>query len=79
MDITLQAAQVITLPDPIVIIAVRDQFVQKRIIARIKDLPQAIILWDGSDEYTAAGNWTNESVLARATEVLALSSIPWAQ
>lgn len=79
MDITLQAAQVITLPDPIVIIAVRDQFVQKRIIARIKDLPQAIILWDGSDEYTTAGNWTNESVLARATEVLALSSIPWAQ
>ena len=77
MNITIQEAQVVTLPDPIVIAAVRDQFVEKRIIARIKGLPQAVVLWDGSDEYAAAGDWTNESVLARATEVLALSSIPW--
>jgi hypothetical protein len=77
MNITLQPAQVVTLPDPIIIGAVRDQFIQKRIIAKIKGLPMSVVLWDGPDEYAAAGNWTNESVLARATEVLALSSIPW--
>jgi len=74
----LQPEQIITLPDPIVIQAIRDQFIQKRIIARIKGLPQAVILWDGPDQYAAAGNWTNDTVLAQASAVLALSSIPWA-
>ena len=78
MDIILQPEQIITLPDPIVIQAIRDQFIQKRIIARIKGLSQAVILWDGPEQYEAAGNWTNESVLAQASAVLALSSIPWA-
>lgn len=76
MDITLQPAQIIILKD-IKIEAVRDLFIQKRIIAKIKDLPRPIILWDGPDQYAAAGNWTNDTVFAQASAVLALSSIPW--
>jgi hypothetical protein len=67
------------IPNPIVIVAVRDQFIQKRIIARIQGLPLGVLLWEGQDQYDKAGNWTNETVLARATEVLSLSSIPWVQ
>ena len=78
MNITIQEAQVITLQDPIVIEAVRDLFVQKKIIAKIKGLPRPIILWDGPDQYAAAGNWTNESATVQATAILSLSSIPWA-
>ena len=67
----------ITRPNPITIQAVRDLFIQKKVIARIKGLPQAVLLWSGEEEYTAAGNWTNETVLSRITEVLSLSTIPW--
>ena len=77
MQITVQQAQTITL-DNVVIEAVRDLFNEKKIIARIKDLPKGVVLWSGSTEYAAASAWTNESALARATEVLSLSSIPWA-
>ena len=34
--------------------------------------------YGGEEEYEEAGVWTNESVLARATEILSLSSIRWA-
>jgi hypothetical protein len=64
--------------DTIEIIAVRDLFESQTIIARIKGLPQSVILWSGSEEYAAAGNWTNESVYNRAVEVLSLPSVPWA-
>jgi hypothetical protein len=77
MQITLQPAEVVTL-DKIEIQAVRDLFHEQKIIARIKDLPKGIVLWSGSTEYAAASAWTNETALARATEVLSLSSIPWA-
>jgi hypothetical protein len=59
------------------IIAVRDLFEEKTITARVKDLPCPIILWKGDEEYTLAGNWTNETALERATEVLSLPNIPW--
>jgi hypothetical protein len=59
------------------IIAIRDLFEQQRILARIEGLPKCVILWDGSEQYTAAGEWTNETAYDRATEVLSLSSIPW--
>jgi len=77
MQITLQQAQVVTL-DNVEVQAVRDLFAEKKIIARIKGLPKGIVLWDGAEQYAAAGNWTNETAAARATEVLALSSVPWA-
>ena len=78
MDITIQPAQVVTLTNPIVIEVVRDLFVQKKIIAKIEGLPRLVILWNGAEEYAAAGNWTNETAVAQATAVLSLSSIPWA-
>lgn len=71
--ITIQSAQTVDLDD-IVIDAVRDSFEQKRIIARIKGLPRSLILWEGEAEYTAAGNWTNESAQARAVEAVTSGS-----
>ena len=78
MNIIIQEAQTVTLSDPLVIEAVRDLFVQKRIIAKIQGLPRPIILWEGEEQYAAAGNWTNATALAQAQVVLALSPIPWA-
>ena len=77
MQITLQPAEVVTL-DSVEIEAVRDLFREQKIIARIKGIHKGIVLWSGSTEYAAASAWTNETALARATEVLSLSSIPWA-
>jgi len=78
MNITVQQAEIVTLSEPIVIEAVRDLFVQKRIVAKIKGLPRPVILWEGEEQYTAAGNWTNDTAIAQASAVLQLSSIPWA-
>jgi len=78
MNITVQPAQIITLSDPIVVEVVRDLFVQKRIVAKIRGLSRPIILWDGADQYAAAGNWTNDTAVAQASAVLQLSAIPWA-
>jgi len=70
MKITTQPEQSVTL-DEIKILAVRDLFEEKTIVARIDKLPRPVVLWQGDEEYAAAGNWTNKSALARATEVLA--------
>jgi hypothetical protein len=78
MNIIIQEAQVITLTGPIVIEAVRDLFVQKKIIAKIKGLPRPVVLWEGDEQYAAAGNWTNETAVAQAQTVLSLTPIPWA-
>jgi hypothetical protein len=78
MNITIQEAQTVTLSEPLVIEAVRDLFVQKRIVAKIQGLPRPVTLWEGEEQYTAAGNWTNETAIAQAQVVLALSPIPWA-
>lgn len=75
--ITVQAAETVTLEE-VKILAVRDLFKEKKIIARIEKLPKPIVLWSGDAEYAAAGNWTNETALARAVEVLALPTVPWA-
>lgn len=78
MDITIQQAEVVTLSEPLVIEAVRDLFTQKKIIAKIKGLPRPVTLWEGDEQYAAAGNWTNETALTQAQVVLTLSPIPWA-
>jgi len=77
MEITIQSAQTVTL-NTIVVEFVRDIFSEKKIIAKIKNLPRPVILWSGAEQYAAAGNWTNETATAQASAVLALSSIPWA-
>ena len=60
------------------VIAVRDLFDEKKIIARIAGLPRGVILWEGDTEYTAAGNWTNETAIAKANEIINSGSIKWA-
>ena len=76
INIVTQPQQVITLTT-VEVLAVRDLFAEKTIIARIKNLPRPVILWQGDAEYDAAGIWTNESVLERATQVLSGSAITW--
>jgi hypothetical protein len=75
--ITIRQAETVAL-DNIEILAVRDLFAEKKIIARIKGLPQGIVLWNGDAEYTAASNWTNDSALARATEILTSGTVTFA-
>jgi hypothetical protein len=77
MNIVIQPQKTINLSE-VKILAVRDLFEEKVIIARIKDLPRPIILWKGDEEYDAAGIWTNETALARATEVLSQTPVRWA-
>jgi hypothetical protein len=77
MQIIIQKQKTVDLEE-LTIEFVRDLFEQKRIIARVKNLPQGIVLWDGEEEYNKAGNWTNETAQARLLEVLALPEIPWA-
>jgi hypothetical protein len=77
MEIILQKEKKVIL-ESIKIVAVRDFFEKKLIVAQIEDLIRPVVLWQGDDEYEAAGNWTNESALARAEEILARPEIPWA-
>ncbi|CAB5226290.1 hypothetical protein UFOVP760_69 [uncultured Caudovirales phage] len=66
---TLRPAETVTI-DEVEILAVRDLFLEKKIVARVKGLLSPIVLWDGEEEYTAAGNWTNETAISRANEIL---------
>jgi hypothetical protein len=77
MQITVQPAQTITI-DNVVVEFVRDIFTEQKIIAKIKNVPRPIILWSGTTQYASASAWTNSTAVARASAVLTLSSIPWA-
>ena len=72
--ITIRPAQTITVED-VKILAVRDLFEEKKIIARIKDLPVGVILWEGDEEYASASNWTNESAQSRVEELFNSDSL----
>lgn len=62
----------------IVILAVRDIFCEKRIIARVAGLPRAIVLWGPSDyDSEEAQNWTNDSAYERAVEMLSKEEVPF--
>jgi hypothetical protein len=76
IKIVTQPEEFITI-ESVDLIAVKDLFEEKKIIARIKGLPRGVVLWEGDEEYTAAGNWTNESAAARAAEVVNSDSIKW--
>jgi hypothetical protein len=77
MTITLKQAETIQFNENnIELIAVRDLFKEKKIIARIEGLPRPILLWNGEEEYNAAGNWTEETVIQRIQEVLQLPEVP---
>jgi len=77
INVVTQPEQTVSL-SAVELLAVRDLFQEKTIIARVKGLPRPIVLWSGATEYAAAGNWTNDSATAQATQVLSLSAIPWA-
>jgi len=77
INVVTQPQQTVSL-SAVEVLAVRDLFAEKTIIARVKGLPRPIVLWKGDAEYTAAGNWTNDSAKAQATAVLSLSAVPWA-
>lgn len=77
INVVTQPQKTVSL-DAVEVLAVRDLFSEKTIIARIKGLPRPVVLWKGDAEYAAAGNWTNESAAAQATAVLNLPEVPWA-
>jgi hypothetical protein len=77
INVVTQPEQTVSL-SAVEVLAVRDLFSEQTIIARVKGLPRPVVLWKGEADYTAAGNWTNDSAAAQATAVLSLSSIPWA-
>lgn len=77
MKIVIQQEKSIEL-DSITIIAVRDVFVEKKIIARVEGLPKGVILWSG-DEYDSyeAKNWNNTTALNKLKEKLQLNPVPF--
>jgi len=77
INVVTQPQQTVSL-SAVEILGVRDLFAEKVIIARVKGLPRPVVLWKGDAEYAAAGNWTNDSAAAQATQVLSLSAVPWA-
>lgn len=77
MNVVTQKQQTVELAE-VKVLAVRDLFEEKTIIARVKGLPRPVVLWKGDAEYASASNWTNDSATARAAQVLALPEVPWA-
>jgi hypothetical protein len=77
MKIVVQPEITIELPS-VRVLAVRDQVVDKKIVAKINGLPRGVVLWDAS-EYDSheAMFWTNESAEQRARIVLARNPVPF--
>jgi hypothetical protein len=77
MRIVIQSEIAVELKE-IKILAVRDLFEEKRIVARIDGLPKAVVLWSGDDyDSYEAKAWTNASALERAKQKLALNPVPF--
>jgi hypothetical protein len=77
INVVTQPLQTVSL-SAVELLAVRDLFEEKTIIARVKGLPRPVVLWKGDAEYTAAGDWTNASATAQAVAVLSAPVINWA-
>ena len=77
INVVTQPQQTVSL-SAVEVLAVRDLFSEQTIIARVKGLPRPVVLWKGEAEYTAAGDWTNATAVAKATEVLSAPVINWA-
>ena len=76
MNIELRPAETITVDETNPIItSVNDNFDRKHITARLQGMYRDIVLWTGDAEYTTAGVWTNESVVARVKELLLANTI----
>jgi len=76
MNIELRPAETISIDEtnPIVT-SVNDNFDRKHITARLQGMYRDIVLWTGEEEYTIAGTWTNERVVARIKALLLANTI----
>ena len=76
MNIELRPAETISIDEtnPIVT-SVNDNFDRKHITARLQGMYRDIVLWTGEEEYTLAGVWTTESVVARVKALLLANTI----
>ena len=76
MNIELRPAETISIDEtnPIVT-SVNDNFERKHITARLQGMYRDIVLWTGEEEYTLAGVWTTESVVARVKALLLANTI----
>jgi hypothetical protein len=77
MKIVVQKEVTVNLPE-VKVLAIRDVFEDKKIVAKIQGLPRGIVLW-GPEDYDShlASTWTNESVQTRAKEVLKQIPVPF--
>jgi hypothetical protein len=77
MKIVVQPEIVIELPE-VKILAVRDVFHERRIIARVEGLPRGVVLWGPQDYDTEeARTWNNHTAWERALDVLAFKNVPF--
>ena len=76
MNIELRPAETISIDETNPIItSVNDNFDRKHITARLHGMYRDIVLWTGEEEYTLAGVWTSESVVARVKALLLANTI----
>jgi hypothetical protein len=77
--ITIQPAQTIEIDTTnLVLTKVTDSSTDLIITATIPSIWRDIILWQGAEEYAAAGIWTNESALARAKALIDAGDVRFA-
>jgi len=78
INFTLQPAKTIDIDtDKLTLRNVSDNQVDL-IIASIEGFWRDIVLWQGADEYAAAGIWTNQTALDRAKELIESGNIRFA-
>jgi len=76
MNIELRPAETISIDETnLIVTSVNDNFDRKHITARLQGMYRDIVLWTGEAEYTLAGVWTNESVVARVKALLLANTI----
>jgi len=76
MNIELRPAETISIDETnLIVTSVNDNFDRKHITARLQGMYRDIVLWTGEEEYTIAGVWTNESVVARVKALLLANTI----
>jgi len=76
--ITIQPAETVQVDtDTLVLRSVTDNQIDT-ITTRIDNVWRDIILWQGVEEYTEAGVWTNESALQRAKDLINSGNVRFA-
>lgn len=77
--ITLQPAQTIDIDlNKIVLTKTTDIPSEFLITASVEGVWRDIVLWKGQEQYAAAGNWTNETIVAQVSAVISSGNIQFA-